>query len=166
MLAPLEGTALKPGSKFSDTERNEIISQCISSGIPAVAKSNNVDPCNIYKWAKKAGVKIPSVKVQKDEKTKKEIIKQCASGKYSPAELAEATGVAAVTIRRWAKNRREILPGKYSSKLGRKKVIPSSTVTSVPITVSWVVTFPTQDSKLFIVPYSSIFKKKMMCFLT
>ena len=148
MLAALEETALRPGSKFSVDERNEIISQCISSSIPVVARSKNVDPCNIYKWAKKAGVKIPSVKVKKDEKTKKEIIKQCVSGKYSPAELAEATGVTAVTVRRWAKHQRKVLPGKYSSKLGRKKIIPSSTITSVLITVSWVVQFTPPGLKI------------------
>ena len=150
MLAPLECTALKPGSKFSDQERNEIISQCISSSssIATVAKSQNVDPCNIYKWAKKADVKIPSVKVRQDEKTKKEIVKHCVSGTYSPGEMAEATGVAAVTVRRWAKTQQKDLPGKYSSKLGRKRVIPSSTVTSVLFTVSWVVTFSIPGLKI------------------
>ena len=150
MLAPLECTALKPGSKFSDQERKEIISQCISSSssIATVAKSQNIDPCNIYKWAKKADVKIPSVKVRQDEKTKKEIVKHCVSGTYSPGEMAEATGVAAVTVRRWAKTQQNVLPGKYSSKLGRKRVIPSSTVTSVLITVSWVAKFSTPGLKI------------------
>ena len=61
--------------------------------------------------------------------------------------MAEATGVAAVTIRRWAKTQQNDLPGKYSSKLGRKRVIPS-TVTSVLFTVSWVVTFSTPGLKI------------------